>query len=417
METKSQISIVPFILVASLFLGGNVLDVLGYMQSDPTSSPIFRLHPSTYLLFFLWAIQSIKSNTLFNSANNMVRFYAIVVLAVFVFSVTLGKTKANFFILDTLFASVLLVQLIQNASDDLKYKLLYWLQFFFVCNCLLAIGERAMSRIVFQPIEQSFFESFRSYALTGHPLNSALITSSLTLFFVVFSDSTQKKFLYFGLGMLALFAFGARASLGTMMVAFPFLLYLDLKNYESDLAAGKFFNYLLLFSIAIVACWYVLAFTSFGERIFNSSRFDDDSADVRSRVFDLFNHFTLSSLLWGISEGELLTAMYLEKVDIIENFWIVWIFKYGVILTVILGVTLFIFLLALFRNAGPLVKFILAIQFLLAASSNNSLAVNTTAVSIVALAALVGFNAFSIQSNQENKHEDICNNSGVQSEN
>jgi hypothetical protein len=415
--TENKISLLPFLLVLFLFLGQNVLDVLHYPQSDPTSGPLFRLHPATYLLFGLWMVQNIKFNTFYNVQNPVARNYGIVVILVFLFSITLGKSKANFFILDTLFDSVLLVLLLQDASDELKEKLLYWLKVFFVVNCGLAIVERALSRIIFQPTVEAVFESFRSYALLGHPLNNSLVTAFLTLFFVIISAGTARKFFFLGLGILALFAFGGRTALAGVILAFPFLLYFDLKQYDSEEAAGKFFNYLFLFLVMLGLCAFVLVSTPFGERIFASSKFDDDSADVRARVFDMFHHFSAGDLLFGIEERKILTVMYLEKVDIIENFWIIWIFKYGILFTVLLGFFLLRFLLSLFHNLDAPTKYILVFVFFMVASGNNSMATNTTAVSIITLAALTGFHAYSYLNEEELSYEeDIHSYSGIQPE-
>ena len=417
MIAEPKISFLPFVLVLTLFLGQNVLDVLHYPQSDPTSGPLFRLHPSTYLLFALWAVQNIKNNTLYNIHNGAARSFGIVVLLVFLFSITFGKSKANFFILDTLFAPILLVQLLQDSSDEWKEKILYWLKVFFIINCSIAIVERGLSTIIFRPTVEAVFESFRSYALLGHPLNNSLVTGFLTLFFMIVSEGTAKKFFYLGLGIMAIFAFGGRTALAAVILAFPFILYFDLKNYNSEEAAGKFFNYLFLFILMLSLCAVVLVATPFGERIFASSKFDDDSADVRSRVFDMFRHFNASDLVLGIEERKILTVMYLEKVDIIENFWIIWIFKYGFVLTALLALFLVRFLYSLFHHLDVAVRFLLLFVFFLIASGNNSMATNTTAVSIITLASLVGFGAYSYQTEEDLLYEeDIHRYTRLQSE-
>ncbi|ALJ00981.1 VpsF family polysaccharide biosynthesis protein [Rufibacter tibetensis] len=414
MERSNTIALLPFLLVLFLFLGQNVLDVLHYPQSDPTSGPIFRLHPATYLLFGLWGVEFIKKNSIYNIDSFTERAFGIVVLLVFIYSITLGKSKANFFILDTLFAPVLLIHYLQDKPDEFKEKLLYWLKVFFIINCSLAIVERGLSTIILRPSVEAVFESFRSYALLGHPLNNSLVVGFLTLFFVIISETTLKKFFFLGLGIMAIFAFGGRTALAGVLMAFPFLLYFDLKNYGSEEAAGKFFNYLVLFLVMIALCVFVLVSTPFGERIFASSKFDDDSADVRTRVFDMFRHFTPSDLMWGIGEDKILAAMYLEKVDIIENFWIIWVFKYGYVLTGCLGVALFFFLLSLFHHLDTPVKLILLFVIFLIASGNNSMATNTTAISIITLASIVGFHAYSYQTEEEPLYEeDIHRYSGV----
>ncbi|MGY2134517.1 VpsF family polysaccharide biosynthesis protein [Hymenobacter sp. HD11105] len=417
MDAEKEISLLPLVLVLFLFLGANVLDVLHYPQSDPTSGAIFRLHPSTYLLFGLWAVQSLKYHTYYNPRPGAVRDFGLVVLLVFVYSITLGKSKANFFILDTLFAPVLLVILLQDATDEFKDRVLYWVKAFFVVNCGLAIVERGLSTIILRPTEEAVFESFRSYALLGHPLNNGLVVGFLTLLLVIISERTLTKFFYLGLGIMAIFSFGARTALGGIILGFPFLLYFDLRNHEPDEAASRFFTYLLLFLVMLGLIGFVLVATPFGERIFASASFDDDSADVRSRVFDMFRHFTPSDLSWGIGEDQILTAMYLEKVDIIENFWIIWIFKYGFVLTALLGLFMLRFLFSLFHHLALPVRFILLGVILLIASGNNSMATNTTAISIITLASLVGLRAYAplqADENDEPHHEkDLHRYSGV----
>lgn len=409
MDKETNITFWPFFMMLLLFLGQNVLDVLNYPQSDPASGALYRLHPATYMLFVLWAIQNIKNNTLYNVKSPSVRFFGIVVLVAFVYSITFGKSKGNFFILDTLFAPVLIVQLLQDASEETKAKVLYWLKVFFVINCLLAILERGLSKLVFQPTVEFVFDSFRSYALLGHPLNNGLVIGFLTLFFVIISETTTQKFLYLGLGLLAIFAFGARAALAGVLIAFPFILYVDLKNYTTEIAAEKFFNYLFLFFIMMALCAFILINTPFGERILAGSKFDDDSADARSRVFDMFRQFNPGELILGIPEHKILRVMYLEKVEIIENFWVVWIFKYGIIITFFLGLFLINFLFSLFNQVRSPVRFIMVVVFFFIASGNNSLATNTTAISIITTAAMVCFQFYSPEIAEEQTYEEEHN--------
>jgi TctA family transporter len=112
-----------------------------------------------------------------------------------------------------------------------------------------------------------------------------------------------------------------------------------------------------------------------------------------------------------------MAVMYLEKVDIIENFWIIWIFKYGFVLTALLALFLFRFLLSLFQNLDAPTKYILIFVFFLVASGNNSMATNTTAISIITMAALVGFHAYSYQNVDELTYEEnIHRYSGLQPE-
>jgi hypothetical protein len=108
--------------------------------------------------------------------------------------------------------------------------------------------------------------------------------------------------------------------------------------------------------------------------------------------------------------------MYLEKVDIIENFWIIWVFKYGIILTPLLGIFMVLFIYRLFRNLDLSTRLILTFVFLMTASGNNSLATNTTAINIITMACIVGFDAFAPEKEEEEEpiyEEDLHSYSGV----
>jgi ABC-type multidrug transport system fused ATPase/permease subunit len=237
--------------------------------------------------------------------------------------------------------------------------------------------------------------------MLGHPLNNSLITAFLTLFFVILAEGTTKKFFYLALGLLGIIAFGGRTALAAVIAAFPFILYFDLKNYGKEEATGKFFNYFFLLIVMLSLCGLVLVLTPFGERIFASSKFDDDSADVRSRVFDMFRHFSTNDLVFGIEERRIQAAMYLENVEIIENFWIIWVFKYGFVQTALLGIFLFWFLVSLLKNIHGPTRYVLIFVFFLVSSGNNSLATNTTAIPIITLAALTGCYAYSREESDE----------------
>ena len=109
----------------------------------------------------------------------------------------------------------------------------------------------------------------------------------------------------------------------------------------------------------------------------------------------MFDYISLEDITWGTQQETIDRLMYINGIKIIENFWIIWIFKYGVVFTVYLGVSLILFFFRITKMAMPTKRYeqlVLVGVFFLAASSNNSLAVNTTVVSAITILCLAQYN-------------------------
>lgn len=378
-----------FLSLAALFLGPNVLLFLGYPQLDPSSAPIFRIHPLTYLLFILFFMQFLASDFRPGvlSQNPRVKQFLFVAVTVFIYSL-FGSSKSNGYFLDTFIDALLLVYLFGFYSDRTRKYCFLALNLFFFLNCGLAIWEKAMGASVFpRGPEPGYERIFRSTAFQGYCLNNAFIIGTMTVYFIAYYRSLLLKCLFFGLGMLAVMSFGARGGLVGISLGFIGILFYELRYYPGVRKLNQFSVYALLLVLLGLGATYLITSTSYGERFMHVS-YDDESADVRYAVYNMFDHINTQQLFFGMPQDEIDDTMHREGIRIIENFWIVWIFKYGLILTVLLGFTLVRFVLEIMKPFRGAVRYIIIAVFFLIASGNNSLSTSTMGLNILVLCGL-----------------------------
>jgi hypothetical protein len=77
---------------------------------------------------------------------------------------------------------------------------------------------------------------------------------------------------------------------------------------------------------------------------------------------------------------------YLSGVEIIENFYIVWLLNFGLIFTIILIISLIRFLYNMMRNVGADVKLSILFTLIAVSSTNNSLSTSTYVITILVMA-------------------------------
>jgi hypothetical protein len=247
-------------------------------------------------------------------------------------------------------------------------------------NSALAIGERIFNFNLF-PIRQTFGEQFRSTAFLGHPLNNALITVSFVLFVLMIDMKHLKKIVYLFVLVLALFCYGARGSL-VVSIAAILLLYIlpvlvSTKKYFYRTNKTLAISILSFFAISL---GYLLLFTTFGERFRETSKDDAGSSQVRLDTLNLINIDNITNFFWPISVESTDKISERGGVEIVENFIIIWIFRFGLILTVILFYFLIKFLLINSQIESKYYSIIVILLFFAAAATNNSLGSNTNAL-------------------------------------
>jgi hypothetical protein len=247
-------------------------------------------------------------------------------------------------------------------------------------NSVIAIFERLYNFNLF-PIKQTFGEQFRSTALLGHPLNNALITLSFILFVLVIDMKHVNKIICLGILFLAMFCYGARGSLLAGILG-VILFYIGPIFFSNNTYFSKF-NKLttIAFVFILIVCFsYIFLFTLFGERFRETIKDDGGSSQVRLETLNLIDFNNLSNFYWPISTQYTNSLTDKAGVDIIENFIIIWIFKFGLIFTIILIYFLFRFLFSNSIIKNKIYKLLILLIFFGAAATNKSLGSITNAL-------------------------------------
>jgi hypothetical protein len=230
-----------------------------------------------------------------------------------------------------------------------------------------------------------YFDYFRSTALYGHPLNNALIMSVLTIILFLATKNSYLKMAVLAAGMISIFCFGARGALlgvfggiflNILLNAFGFT-----KDPNRNIKSGLM--YLASFALILIL---VISFTNLGDRITGLAKVDE-SAEARVGTLNILDQVNIEDLIWtGVSLDKVDKLQYLSGVEIIENFYIVWLLNFGLIFTIILIISLIRFLYNMMRNVGADVKLSILFTLIIVSSTNNSLSSSTYVITILVMA-------------------------------
>jgi hypothetical protein len=123
------------------------------------------------------------------------------------------------------------------------------------------------------------------------------------------------------------------------------------------------------------------------------SVYDEGSAGARVRILAILDYVNAHEILWGLSSHRIDILKTRLDLEIIENFWLQWVLRFGLVFTFLL----FISITALLYNRLYYLyineRLYLIALFFLVASTNNSLATSTGAISTFILCT-AGFNPF-----------------------
>lgn len=260
---------------------------------------------------------------------------------------------------------------------DLRKRISRSIFILYIIECVIAIFERIIGSYVFgwvtkdDGIIMSLGDAneFRSTAMFGHPLQNALVVSTLMAFILFSEIKTKTKLWLWFLGYISIMCFNTRSSMvGDAMMLGLFLF----SKVLSSKGKGKikYFMLLLLISATLL---YLLFRTSLGGRLVEMGLVDDTSAQVRINTWSIFDYFSLSNFLWGHSTKEAADFSYSAGLIATENFWIDWMFLYGLVTILIYVVLMFHLLKSLYVDYKRIAILGTCCNFWLLASTNNSL--------------------------------------------
>ena len=370
----------------------------------------------------LWATLLLGANV-FNTLHWGYLTYLNILLAaslgiLFINSEKLGQRKL--LILNVVFIAILLFALpgsegkyqsVMALSGGLVYALIYtiqgnnyvkhlaycrkWIIIIYLIECGLSIVERILrynflSWNAEDAVMMSDFEDasgFRSFGLWGHPLQNALITSTIMGFILMYDGYKPKvKYTLWAIGYAAILCFNTRSSMVGNIIFLALHQVIEASKTHSFSKKLRVIA-LGLFGVAILAL--LITQTSLGGRLLEMGLLDENSAAVRMNTWSIFDYYQLSDFLYPEEVNReillLKTGLYAT-----ENFWIDWLLKYGLIIEVIYT-ALIAYNIFQYGKGYKKKDFIFAnLVFWVIASTNNSLTANPIPLFLF-LAALVIF--------------------------
>ena len=375
------------------FIGGDyVLDVFGYHHRDFTAASIFRVHPLFYvavlLILYYFFTDKIKFVDVLATMRNEL-IYIFICLSIITYCQLTENLNPIAFFLDALLLPALISILLKITNIHVLYSFRKWVYGFFFLNAGIAIIEKITGIFIIPHNSEVFFDFFRSSALLGHPLNNALIMSVLTILLFLATKNNWLKLSVLIFGMLSIFCFGARGALVGVFLGITINITLNalgFTKYKEDRNVANGIAYLITFAAIIFS---VISFTSLGDRIVALAKVDD-SAEARVDSFNVMDQVNLEDLIWtGITTNQVDNIQYLSGVEIIENFYIIWILRFGVAISIIIMVGLIYFLFNMMKSVGLDIKLPILFTLIVVASSNNSLSTSTLVVTNIVIAYYV----------------------------
>lgn len=346
-----------------------------------------KIHPGTCVTLFLFVVVFfLRDPFAFLSEQRREQFSVFQFSVMIVLLASISIVRFGFggmaYIVDTFAFSTIYIMLMAYLSDKQQNQLVTTVFLIVIINSVIALSEFSLK---YHVIKTDYaFGFFRSSALFGHPLTNSLITATTAITVLKMPWSFITKSLITGLMLLALLTFGGRGSLGAL---FPgIVLYLGVAAFlkRTTTFNAKLGN-LLGFYAVLIAATAAMAFLIFETEIgrpIASRLMMDTSIQERFNSLAVVNNFGHSEILWGQGIDSLESSIEESGVvTIVENFWVVLLLRSGLPLFVVFTAS-FIYLLYHLIKQGSWIDGIIALVFLMAASTNNSLSTKNVSLSI-----------------------------------
>lgn len=392
-------------VVAMLTLSDSCLYWFGVNYTAPGGGLVGKLHPGSYLLLLAFLAATLPVNPAryiraLGSTHPAIPIYALVVIGVMLYCTLRFGVSGAAFINETLFVPAILAMTLFALP-------LAWRRRIFLAALALVALDSAIGLAEFATRQRliPYFISgqlhvepqFRATALLGHPLKNATIVATFLCLLPVLEHHRVAAALA-GLTMgFSLLAFGSRLAFGLCGLIAALAL---VRWYVTGVLRRRF-SYLVLtgatflvLALALVGALAV-AFLGQGSRIFQTLSWDP-SAQSRTLVLRAFDHVSGDQLLFGVGPdgiGQILD--YLKSYTIltdIENFWVLLMLNFGLLAFLLFVLALAGMLATMLRGASAPVK-IASLVFVVMTSSNNSLAVKDSSLSLL-IAGVMGAAAY-----------------------
>lgn len=394
---RASVVLASAALAAYLILSPALLSALGIPYDAPYGPFWFKLHPGDYpLLLALACSLAAYGNPLSEllrrlRAQPLLAAYLLAMALAFAYSLLRHGPSGSAFFIDTLMMPAAIALILLPLEPARLRRLFALLLAAVAVNAAIGLAEAALQRhLVPYTVAGGVAvieDKFRATALRGHPLENALLTGVALLAALDAPLRPLRRWALCALLVLALLAFGGRASF--LLSALALAAFAGARAW-AGLRAGRYgylhivgaaLAALIAAPVAAAAVWK----SGLGARIFQGL-YLDDSAAVRLRVFDVFDHLDGYDLLFGIAPQriqELAARIGLaQNLEAIENFWLFMLLQLGAFGFAVFAAGLGCGLYWLWRRAGPGARWAL-LAFALTASTTNSLASKTSALTLL----------------------------------
>lgn len=376
-----------FVFVFSMLLlvfDDNALAIIGYPHFDIKANAIFKIHPVSYLCIVVFVFLMLLGKMTVQSIrkNCKAEIWLInVCLLMLVYLQLTGKLNNVSFIIDALLTPALLSILLAHTPEANIARFKWIIYTTFTLNFAMALYEKVRKVHILSDYYK-FADEFRSSALYGHPLNNAFIMSIVGILLYFHFDKLIYKISVLIFAMIAIFCFGARGAFIGVMGGAIIGLCFDVISKKSK----QSLNTLIGIIITGVITFTVLLNTNLGDRLLQrSSLSNDDSAQERVRALDILHIMKPSELLIGVSDNESDLLIKHVGAERIENFFVVYVVRFGIVIAILTTVVLIIFVIKQIRIFDRSVVIPVLFTFLFVASINNSLSTKNRPISVLVL--------------------------------
>jgi hypothetical protein len=361
-----------FLTLSPMALNGIGWNYDGLGGAGPT-----RFHPATYLALITVIIIAIQDG---NPVASIARtFAADAYLSLFLVIWTLvflhgvinqGLPAAG--LIDTFLVPMLLLIIFRRTDAEARLRMATLIHIIFAVNALIGFAEFGTGLRLTPYIAGGVLitDDWRSTALLGHPLGNALMTGCYVIVVMLGGGrllTGWKRPCAIGLQVAAMVPFGGRASMVVLMLFLAVVLALKLMRFLSggrlDLRLVTLVAVMLPAGLAALALLVELGvFDQFIMRFVN----DNDSAQARVKMFELFNGFTLEELLFGPQQDHLGYLVRVYRLEFgIESVWVAFSLYYGLIPMVLFFTGVFFYLLSLMSHCQKRAWIVMGYFFLI----------------------------------------------------
>ena len=388
-------NLVYIVIVLILFTDIPFYQLLGWDTLSTSVNYIYRLSPVFYVSLFTSFLILLKARKGYKiELKCMYICVCVVLLMLYIGKMSVVINLCTCFVWPI--AVSVCIKYLRERSDGKYLHIILIL--FLIVECGIAIVERLFhynflpiiydnSSNLTEYIKNSKEEllGFRSTSLHGHPLTNALFVDTIISFILICKNfSTKNKIQLYVIGYIAILCFNARSSI----IIMPLVLGIYLLNQllSKNISGSSKLIYLLYSFLGIIIAYYLMFELGFGGRMLTDDIMDD-SAEARLQAWDLFQFISTEDLIWGADMHRINKMSIMYSQGHIENWLIIFIFNYGLIILSVLLVGMAAIFKTYLRHLEKFSALFVLFVFFIIASTNNSLAVGTLAVQFFFISA------------------------------